>query len=66
MSESPSPYAQMRALGVSDAVIAAYDILADDGMPPEKCAQMAVTAERSGKDPVSFARHVVKLRRAVR
>lgn len=63
---SQSPYEQMKALGASDAVIAAYDILADDGMSPEQAATMVVTAERSGRDPVAFARHTVKLRKALR
>jgi hypothetical protein len=61
-----SPYEQMRALGASDGVIAAYDILADDGMTPQQAAEMAVSAERQGKDPVAFARHLVKLRKALR
>lgn len=61
-----SPYEQMKALGASDAVIAAYDILSDDGMGAAKAAEMAVNAERSGKDPEAFARHLVKLRRALR
>lgn len=62
----PSPYQQMKDLGASDAVIAAYDILADDGMPPEQAAKMVVAAERSGRDAEAFARHVVKLRKAMR
>lgn len=65
MSEQ-SPYEQMKATGASDAVIAALDILVDDGMPAQKAADMAVAAERSGRDPEAFARHVIKLRKAMR
>lgn len=63
---SASPYEQLKALGVSDAVSAAYDILTDDGMPPERAAQLSVAAERDGQDPEAAARHIVKLRKALR
>jgi hypothetical protein len=61
-----TPYEEMRALGASDAVIAAYDVLADDGMPADQAAQLVVAAERSGRDPMATARHIVKLRKALR
>lgn len=53
-------------IGASPAVSAAYDLLTDDGMPPDKAADLAVTAERSGRDPEAFARHMVKVRRSLR
>lgn len=57
---------RLRLMGASPAVSAAYDLLTDDGMPSEDAAKMAVAAERSGKDPEAFARHLLKLRRAAR
>lgn len=62
----PTPYEQMKALGASDAVIAAYDILTDDGMPADAAAKMAVAAERAGQNAEAFARRLVKLRKALR
>lgn len=53
-------------IGASPAVSAAYDLLTDDGMSPDKAADLAVAAERSGRDPEAFARHTVKLRRSLR
>ena len=57
---------------VSPELWAAYDILTDDGYPPEKAAGILVAAERQyaeGKLSMTveqFARHMVKLRKAVR
>jgi hypothetical protein len=62
----PTPLDRLRATGASDAVIAAVDILVDDGCPAGRAAQMAVAAERDGKDPEAFARHFLKLRGALR
>jgi sirohydrochlorin ferrochelatase len=61
-----SAHQRLEHIGVSPAVSAAYDLLADDGMPPEDAARMAVAAERGGRDPEAFARHLRKLRRAWR
>jgi hypothetical protein len=61
----PTPLDRLRATGASDAVIAAVDILVDDGYPVDRAAQMAVAAERDGKDPEVFARHFVVLRGAL-
>ena len=44
---------------------AAYDILHDDGMAPDKIADLLIGCRRSGRDPEAFARHLVELRRAV-
>lgn len=58
------------AMGVSPAVSAAYDLLTDDGMPPQKAADTALGMQRhhenGGKDPEAQARHLLKLRRALR
>lgn len=53
-------------LRVSAAVSAAYDILTDDGYPPEKAAEVVVNAERAGYDPETIARKMVTLRKAIR
>lgn len=61
-----SEHEELLALGVSPAVSAGYDLLADDGMDPETAATMMVAAERSGRDAEAFARHLLKLRKAAR
>lgn len=56
----------LRHMGVSPGVSAAYDVLADDGMPSDWAARLTVAAERQGLNPEKFARHVRKLRASVR
>lgn len=56
----------VRLMGVSAEASAAFDILADDGYPAEEAWKLILTAERSGKDPEVFARHFLKLRKALR
>ena len=51
---------------VTDAVAEAMDIMIADRVPEDTAAKMAVTAEKTGKDPVAFARHFVKVRRQFR
>lgn len=51
---------------VSTAVAQAYDRMVEDHLGCAAAASMAVAAERSGQDPVAFAEHFVKLRRAAR
>jgi hypothetical protein len=64
--------AVLRHMGISPEMSAAYDIMADDGVPPADAAKMAAAAERqwnqgrSAMTPEQFARHFVKLRKAVR
>jgi hypothetical protein len=53
-------------LDFSDAVSAAYDIMAADNVPADTCAKMALAAEESGRDPVAFAEHFVKVRKSFR
>lgn len=57
-------------MGVSPSASAAYDLLTDDGVPPEKAAELAVAmqrvGERRGSDPEAMARHFVKLRHALK
>jgi hypothetical protein len=50
----------------SEPVSRAYDIMTADGVPPQKAADLAVAAERSGRDPVAFAEHFTRLRDSVR
>jgi hypothetical protein len=57
---------EVRCVQASAAVSRAYDLMAADGVPAQTAADMATAAERSGKDPVAFARHFVKLRHAAR
>lgn len=57
---------RLRLMGVSPPVSAAFDLLTDDDMPADRAAEMAVGAERLGKDPEAFARHLLKLRKAYR
>ena len=51
---------------LSEAVSRAYDIMTADGVAPQTAAEMAAAAERSGKDPVAFAEHFTRLRKAAR
>jgi len=51
-------------MGVSPQVSAAYDILADSGIPPDEAAILAIGAERNEMDPEAFARHFIELRRS--
>lgn len=50
-------------IGCPPSVSAAYDLLTDSGMSPDKAAELAVAAYRSGRDPEAFARHVARVRR---
>jgi hypothetical protein len=50
------------APGVEDAL----DVMLADGVPADRAAGLAVAAAQDGRDPIAFARHFVKLRRAVR
>jgi hypothetical protein len=59
-------YEELKKLGIPMSVDAAMDILYDDGMSVDMAAEMSFAAWKSGKDPESFARHVVKLRKAAR
>lgn len=51
---------------LSDAVSDAWDIMTAGGVPSQRAADMAVAAERDGRDPVAFARHFVKMRGTLR
>lgn len=56
----------LRNMGVSASASAAYDLLTDDGVAADKAAELVIAADRNGDDPEAFARHVLKLSRAVR
>jgi hypothetical protein len=56
----------LRLLGISPAVSAAVDLMTDDRVPMQTAVDMAMAAERDGKDPEAFARHFLKLRRVAR
>lgn len=57
-------------MGITPAQSAAYDLLTDDGMPAEKAASIVLGMQRyhekGGKDPEAQARHIIKLRKALR
>ena len=55
---------QVQCVQASNAVSEAFDLMAADGVPAQTAADMAMAAERAGKDPVAFARHFIKLRHA--
>lgn len=44
----------------------AYDIMVADRVPPQTAADMAVAAAKSGRDPVAWAEHFVKVRKSLR
>jgi hypothetical protein len=44
----------------------AYDLMAADGVPAQEAADMALAASRSGRDPVAFAAHFVRMRGVAR
>ncbi len=58
--------ASVSLMGISPSLSAGYDLLADDGMDPDRIASLLMAAEKQGKDPETFARHMLKLRRAAR
>ena len=72
MADDVSAAELLRQIGVSPEVSAAYDIMTDDGVPPEQAAELAVTSGRlwsdgaTSRSPEQFARHFVKLRKHMR
>ena len=44
----------------------AYGLMVADRVPPQRAADMAMAASQSGKDPVAFAQHFVKVRQQLR
>jgi len=44
----------------------AYDLMVADRVPAQQAADMAVAAAKSGRDPVAWARHFVKVRQSLR
>lgn len=57
---------ELRAMGVSPAMSAAYDVLNDAGLLREDRLKLCVAAERSGRDPEAFAQRLVKLCNSLR
>lgn len=51
---------------VAARINAGMDILMDDNYPIDKAAKLMLAAERQGEDAEAFARHMVKLRKALR
>jgi hypothetical protein len=64
--ELTSYQAALDHMRVPPDVAAALDLLVDDGMPVERAAELVVAAHKDGRDAEAFARHVLKLRRALR
>jgi hypothetical protein len=60
---SPS---EILCLEAPPGVEEAYDLMVADRVPAQRAADMAMAAHRSGRDPVTWARHFVDLRQAVR
>lgn len=56
---------ELRSMGVSPALSAAYDVLDDAGFLSEDRLALCAATERAGRDPEAFARHLVKLCKAV-
>jgi hypothetical protein len=56
--------ARERAAGISPELSAGYDLLTGNGLAPELAARLLVSAEDRGQNPESFARHLLRLRRA--
>jgi len=56
---------EMLVVVASDAVNEAYDLLVADGVHPDKAADLAVTADKHGHDPVALARKFIRLRKAL-
>lgn len=52
---------EMRRMGVSPALSAAYDVLDDAGLLTGDRLALCYAAERKGQCPEAFARHLVKL-----
>lgn len=44
----------------------AYDLMVADHVPAQEAAEMAVATARSGRDPVAWARHFVRVRQEFR
>lgn len=44
----------------------AYDLMVADHVPAQQAAEMAVTAAKSGRDPVAWAQHFVRVRQEFR
>ena len=58
MSEQPEP--------PEPPVSEAMDIMTAAGLPVDRAASYALAAEMDGKDPVAWAKHFVKLRKAAK
>jgi hypothetical protein len=57
---------QVKNPDVSDAEIAAMEILTEDNVPLETIARYTIGWRIGGKDPISSAHHIVNLRKALR
>lgn len=55
----------LRAMGVSPGLSAAYDVLDDAGFLREDRLILCALAEKQGRCPEAFARHLVTLCKAV-
>ena len=57
---------EITVMPISSALAEASDILIAARMFDEKRARLLVACEQDGRDPVDFARHLVKLNGALR
>ena len=58
--------AEIRCVEAPPGVEEAYDLMTADGVPAQEAADMALAASRSGRDPVAFAAHFVRMRGVAR
>jgi hypothetical protein len=69
MSDDVPEWAENKArvlLADNPAIGRAMDVLLADGMPEDRCAELLLASHGNGDDVEAFARHFVKLRKAMR
>ena len=57
---------EIEVVDIPESVSSAMDIMLDDRVPGDRAAGLCWAAYRTGRDPVEFAEHFVKLRKAFR
>ena len=57
---------EIEVIDIPESVLTAMDVMLADAVPMSRAAQLCWAAHRSGRDPVAFAAHFVKLRKAIR
>lgn len=57
---------RLLAVGYTQEQLAAIDIMTDDDVPLDTAAELTLAASKNGDNAEAFARHFVKLRKAIR